>query len=126
MIIQNEINKENVNKMIKMFYAKVIKDEEIGYFFTDILGDDLQNEEWQTHLEILTNFWLTMMGQGGEYNGNPFMPHMALKGLNRDKFSRWLEIFHKVVSKVFNEEIANEFKDRSSMVATNFMRNLGV
>jgi len=126
MIVQDEINQENVEKMVKMFYAKVIKDEEIGYFFTNILGDNLENEHWKEHRETLTNFWLSMMGQGGAYNGNPFMPHTALKGLNREKFSRWLELFHKVVSKIFNEEIASAFKDRSSMVATNFMRNLGV
>lgn len=126
MVAENEINKQNVGKMVKMFYAKVIRDDEIGYIFTDILGDDLQNEHWEEHIETLTNFWLTMLGYSQEYRGNPFAPHMALDGLTREKFARWLEIFHKVVSKVFNEEIANMFKERSSMVATNFMRNLGL
>jgi hemoglobin len=123
---ENEINKENVNKMVKMFYAKVIKDDEIGYFFTEILGDNLQNEQWQKHIEILTNFWLSMTGHGQDYKGNPFMPHMALKGLNKDKFSRWIEMFHKIVSKVYSEEVAKIFKNKGSMVATNFMRNLEI
>ena len=126
MIAQNTINEESVKQMVKMFYAKVIKDEEIGYFFTDILGNNISNEEWAEHIETLTQFWLTMTTGNGKYYGNPFMPHTVLKGLTRSKFQRWIELFHKVVSKVFDEEIAVIFKEKSSMVASNFMRNLNL
>ena len=33
------------------FYAKIRKDTEIGHFFNEVI------EDWNEHLEKLTNFW---------------------------------------------------------------------
>jgi hemoglobin len=49
---------------------------------------------------------------------------MELKGLKRESFERWLELFFETVNDVFEERIAIKFQERSTLIAGNFMRNL--
>jgi len=122
----NEVTKENLRKMVNIFYAKILKDEVVGPFFIEKLGNDLQSDTWQTHLELLTNFWVSITMGDTAYKGNPFAPHMKLQNLSKEAFSRWLELFAETVESVYNPEIANFFKQRSTIIAGNFMRNLGL
>ena len=87
---------------------------------------DLKSDIWQKHITILTNFWYTISHGYGEYNGSPFAPHMQIQGLHKEAFETWLRLFFSSVDKIFTEDIANKFKERSSIIAGNFMRNLGI
>ncbi len=122
----SEVTKENLRTMVNVFYAKVLKDEIVGPFFIEKLGDDLKSDVWQTHLELLTNFWASIAMGDTEYRGNPFAPHLNLQNLSREAFSRWLELFAETVESVYSPEISNFFKQRSTIIAGNFMRNLGL
>ena len=122
----NEITKENLNKLVVTFYTKVLKDETIAPFFIEKLGDDMKSEIWQKHITLLTNFWYTISHGQGEYNGSPFAPHMQISGLSREAFEAWLKLFFSSVDKIYVEEVASKFKERSSIIASNFMRNLGI
>ncbi len=123
---KGQLSKENIKKMVDIFYAKIIKNEKIGPFFISKLGDDLKSETWQVHLELLTNFWSSMMLQDGTYRGNPFAPHLNLGELKEEHFSEWLMLFFQTLDQVFDQSVANTFKERSEMIANNFMRNLSV
>jgi len=122
----SEVTKENLRKMVNVFYAKILKDDIVGPFFIDKLGKDLKSDTWQTHLELLTNFWASIALGDNEYRGNPFAPHLNLPNLSQEAFSRWLELFSETLESVYTPEIANFFKQRSTMIAGNFMRNLGL
>ena len=122
----NEITKENINKLVVTFYTKVLKDEKISPFFIEKLGADMKSEIWQKHITLLTNFWFTISFGRGEYNGSPFAPHMQISGLDRESFERWLKLFFEALDKIYVEDIAIKFKERASIIAGNFMRNLSI
>ena len=123
---EQEITKENIRTMVDVFYAKVLKDEALAPFFIEKLGSDLKSEEWQTHLATLTNFWASLTLGETSYKGQPVKPHMHMQGLEASTFAAWLKLFFETVDGLYVEELAAIFKTRSQMIATNFMRMLGL
>ena len=123
---ENEITKENINRLVVTFYTKVLKNEKIAPFFIEKLGSDMKSDIWKKHIQLLTDFWYTISFGRGEYNGSPFAPHMQIKGLEKESFQNWLTLFFDSLDKIYTEEIAAKFKERSSIIASNFMRNLGI
>jgi hemoglobin len=122
----NEITKENINKLVITFYTKVLKNEKISPFFIEKLGADMKSEVWQKHIILLTDFWYTISFGRGNYNGSPFAPHMQISGLDRESFEAWLKLFFESLDKLYTEDIALKFKERASIIASNFMRNLAI
>ncbi len=122
----NDITKENIETMVLSFYWKILKDDTVGPFFVAKLGDDMSNEYWKPHLELLINFWSSMMLGDGSYRGNPFAPHMSLGELNREVFERWLKLFFETLDEIYEPQVADVFKERSTIIAGNFMRNLRI
>ena len=125
-MLNNEVTKENLNKMVILFYTKILKDELVGPFFIEKLGDNLKNEKWVPHIELLTNFWASIALGDPSYRGNPFAPHLDIQNLSRVAFSRWLELFSETLDTIYEPQIAEQFKQRSTVIAGNFMRNLGL
>ena len=122
----NEITKENINKLVITFYTKVMKNEKISPFFIEKLVPDMKSEIWQKHITLLTDFWYTISFGRGNYNGSPFAPHMQISGLDRESFETWLKLFFESLDKLYTEDIALKFKERASIIASNFMRNLSI
>ena len=124
--MENNITRENIETMVMGFYRRVLKDEMVGPFFVAKLGDDITNEYWEPHLELLVNFWASIALGDTSYKGNPFAPHMYLGELNRKVFEQWLKLFFATLDEVYEVQIADQFKERSRIIAGNFMRNLGI
>lgn len=122
----NEITKENIETMVLSFYRKVLNDDIVGPFFIAKLGDDMNNEYWKPHLELLVNFWSSIALGDISYRGNPFAPHMHLGELSREVFERWLKLFFATLDEAYEPQAADLFKERSTIIAGNFMRNLGL
>ena len=122
----NEITKENIEIMVLKFYRRVLKDDIVGPFFIAKLGDDMTNEYWEPHLELLVNFWSSITLGDTSYRGNPFAPHMYLGELSREVFEQWLKLFFATLDEIYEPRIADLFKERSTIIAGNFMRNLGI
>ncbi len=122
----NEITRENIEMMVINFYRRVLKDDIVGPFFIAKLGDDMSNEYWQPHLKLLVDFWASIALGDPSYRGNPFAPHMSLGELKRETFEQWLVLFYATLDEVYEPQVANQFKERSSIIAGNFMRNLGL
>jgi len=125
-MLNNEVTKENLNKMVILFYTKVLKDEIVGPFFIEKLGDNMKSDTWKVHLELLTNFWASIALGDPAYKGNPFAPHLNIDGISTEAFKRWLELFAQTLDSVYTPEVANSFKQRSTVIAGNFMRNLNL
>ncbi len=125
-MLSNEITRENIETMVLSFYRKILKDDTVGPFFVAKLGDDMSNEYWEPHLELLINFWSSMMLGDGSYRGNPFAPHMSLGELNREVFEQWLKLFFETLDEIYEPQAADLFKERSTIIAGNFMRNLRI
>ena len=120
------VNREHIKTMVIKFYAKVLRDETVGPFFIAKLGDDLESDYWKPHIDILINFWSSMILQDGSYGGNPLAPHFSIGELNHGVFKQWLKLFFETVDEVFIPKLGAEFKERSEIIAGNFMRNLRV
>lgn len=121
-----KITKENINMLVMHFYAKILKDDVVGPIFIAKLGDDMNNEHWILHLESILNFWNSLALGERNYNGNLFLPHTQLGELKRENFERWLKLFAETLDEVYIPNIAEKFKERSMIIAGNFMRNLGI
>ena len=120
------VNREHITTMVIRFYTKVLKDEIVGPFFIAKLSDDLESDSWKLHIELLINFWSSMILQDGSYSGNPLAPHFSIGELNHRVFKQWLKLFFETVDEVFIPKLGAEFKERSEIIAGNFMRNLRV
>ncbi len=120
----NTITKENINGMVITFYTKILKEDgEVAKVFRDKLGEDINSEEWQEHIKILTNFWAMIALQDPEYQGNPMRAHFDLP-LSREKFGSWLVMFFEVIDTMYERDLGMIFKSRAENIASNFMRNL--
>ncbi len=122
----NDITRENIETMVLSFYRKILKDDTVGPFFVAKLGDDMSNEYWEPHLELLINFWSSMILGDGSYRGNPFAPHLSLGELNSEVFEQWLKLFFETLDEIYEPQVADVFKERSTIIAGNFMRNLRI
>ena len=120
------VNREHIETMVIRFYTKILKDNTVGPFFIAKLGDNLESEYWKPHIESLINFWSSISLQDESYTGNPLAPHFSIGELNHGVFKQWLKLFFETVDEVFIPQLGAEFKDRSEIIAGNFMRNLGV
>ncbi|WP_373002943.1 group III truncated hemoglobin [Sulfurimonas sp.] len=125
-MLTSEITKENLNKMVVRFYAKIINDDVVGPFFIEKLGDNLNNNMWKPHIELLTNFWASIALGDQNYRGNPLAPHLQIGGLERATFDQWLNLFFETLESIYEPHVANLFKERSTIIAGNFMRNLRI
>jgi len=120
------ITRETIEEMVMNFYRRVLKDDIVGPFFIAKLGNDMNNEHWRPHLELLVNFWSSIALGDNSYYGNPFAPHLCLGELTRETFEQWLKLFFATLDEVYEPAQADLFKERSTIISGNFMRNLGI
>ena len=126
-MLENEITRENLNKLVVKFYAKVVKDDLIGPMFIDVLGKDMKSETWKVHIQLLTNFWAAIALGDTAYAGSPFAPHVQFSDrLSAVAFERWLQLFSETLNTIYEPHIAELFHARGRNIAGNFMRNLNI
>ena len=121
-----QITRENIAVFVVKFYENILEDKEVGPFFIDILGDDIQNKKWQEHIEILIEFWASMLIKDGDYVGSFFEPHATMQGLKRATFERWLEILDETLEGIYDKRCSQEFRNLGEIISNNFMKNLNL
>ena len=86
---------EEIDEMVRRFYADVAQDDILGPMFNDVARVD-----WSEHLPKLAAFWCrALLGLPG-YSGNPFRAHAdvhAERAFTPAHFERWLSLFHDTV-----------------------------
>ena len=124
--LEQTVNNEIVQRMVKEFYAKIVKDPLVGPFFTDRFGDDIESDVWKVHLELLSDYWAMLMLGENKYQGRPMAPHFDMPGISRKAFEQWLFLFHETVDEIYIPKIGEYFKNQSNDIARRFMLNLGL
>ncbi len=109
---------EDIEKLVRQFYAKVRQDPFIGPIFEKAIGD-----HWEEHLIKIKNFWETLLLGSESYHGRPFPPHMALN-LKPEHFKRWLELFFETSDALYEGRRADEIKMRALNIGRNFLANI--
>ena len=109
-------SREEVSLLVRTFYAKVRQDELLGPIFNGII------EDWEEHLELLTDFWETNLFFQRKYFGNPMSVHVEVDNkcgntITELHFGTWINLWFQTINELFEGETAQ--------IAINRARNMG-
>lgn len=112
-------SRDDIESLVREFYELALRDDVIGYIFTDVARLDLGK-----HLPVIADFW-EMMLLGGEsfpakYGRSPMSAHIDLnerEKLKAEHFDRWLELFGETVDGLFEGPTAELAKIRAAAIA---------
>lgn len=116
-------NREDLLSLMKAFYSRMMKDEQIGYIFTDVANLDLDH-----HLPLLADFWNNALFHTGGYKSNVVQIHKDLNAketLTPEHFKRWLLLLGETIDENYKGEIAEKMKLRASQVGMTMQAKLG-
>ena len=110
-------NRTDVSLLVRTFYAKVRKDHVLGPIFINSIT------EWETHLELLTDFWETQLFLKRLYHGNPVTAHEQVdKKMNHtitsEHFGLWLNLWFETIDALFIGDVAWIAKNRAQKMST--------
>lgn len=107
------IDRASIDRLVSTFYGRAREDDIIGpVFITSV-------EDWDHHIERISEFWSSVILKTGGYDGRPMPPHLRL-GLKGEHFDRWLELFEQTARDIFPPEGAIIFIDRARRIADSF------
>ena len=116
-------NREDLLQLMKAFYSKMMKDEQIGYIFTDVAELDLTH-----HLPLLADFWNNSLFHKGGYKNNVVQIHKNLNDkevLTPEHFNRWQFLLGETIDENFAGEVAEKMKLRASQIGMTIQAKLG-
>ncbi len=108
-------SREDIELLVNSFYAKVIKDETIAFFFNDIA-----KVNWDHHLPKMYSFWETILFGQMTYKGNPMAVHFPVNeiaALEKRHFEQWLKLWKETISERFQGENASMAITKSENIA---------
>ena len=103
------------------FYKKAIDDDILGPFFIHELGDDIEDEDWVEHIDLLADFWLAKMLGENTYYGNFIGAHIKLPHIKKENFQRWVKLFSATADEVYVPDLAERFKKKGLQFSKEFM-----
>ncbi|AZQ63084.1 group III truncated hemoglobin [Flammeovirga pectinis] len=111
-------NRNDVNKMVLSFYARVRKDEVLGSIFNTAIPE----EKWPEHLDKLTDFWYSNLFGVRTFSGNPVQAHiktdnMMNNTMGPEHFERWLALWFSTIESLFEGELAEKAKQVAYNIA---------
>ena len=116
-------NREDLLFLMEAFYSRMMKDEHLGYIFTDVANLDLDH-----HLPLLADFWNNAWFHTGGYKNNVVQIHKDLskkETLQPSHFERWQELLALTIDEHFQGEISEKMKLRAKQVGMTIQAKLG-
>ncbi len=107
-----EVDRAFIGRLVRSFYARVRKDERLGPIFERYIADD-----WEPHLEKMTDFWSSVILKTGAYQGRPVPAHLKLEEVVESDFAIWLGYFRETARELCTPEVAEVFIDRAERIA---------
>ena len=114
--------RQDIIHLIDSFYTKVVKDDLIGSYFTEVVTLDFEK-----HLPVMYNFWESVLLGGTSYKGNPMIKHIQLhqkKALEEKHFNRWLTLWEQTIDEHFTGSVADQAKHRAKSIKSIMMFKL--
>lgn len=93
---QDTITETTIRELVDTFYARVREDAVLSPIFEEKLAG-----KWDTHMPRMYAFWTKVLLGTGEFQSNVFGKHMALTGIEKEHFVRWLTLFRMTAIEVF-------------------------
>ena len=108
----DEVDEQDLARLVARFYATVRADALIGPVFNDAIDD------WPDHLEKLTAFWSSLMLTSGRYKGSPMAAHLKHKAhITPAMFDRWLAIWAGTTSELMAPAAAAALQAKAARIA---------
>lgn len=109
--------RDEVGFLVRAFYAKIRADKEIGPFFNETIDD------WESHLEKLTDFWEMSLFGNRIYDGNPLLAHVEVdrhfqNRISANEFGIWLNYWFEVLDTHFTGRNVDILKERARKIGT--------
>jgi len=98
--------RQHIETLVSSFYRKVLGDEVIGTFFTEVVQLD-----FEVHMPTMYDFWESILLGKQVYKGNPMLKHIALnrqKPMQKPHFDRWLGLWRETVEEQFEGPVAEK------------------
>jgi len=109
-------NREDIFLLVSTFYEKVKKDSMLATFFGSI-------NDWDEHLERLTNFWESSLFLKTKYLGDPLKAHIRVDKdhhhtMTQEHFGQWMNLWYRTVDELYVGEVAQRAKNRARKMST--------
>ena len=106
------IDEESLRELVGQFYARVRADAQLGPVFDDAVHD------WPEHLDLLTDFWSSVMLTSGRYKGRPVPAHQKHAArISPELFDRWLALWDETSDTLMTPEAAAALQDKARRIA---------
>jgi len=114
---QDISTREDIAILVNTFYTKVRGNDLLGPIFNTMIKD------WETHLELLTDFWETNLFFVKKYKGNPLEKHANMDkqfnySINELHFGTWINIWNQTIDTMFEGDLAQLAKSRARNMST--------
>lgn len=110
--------REDILLIMREFYAKLLADESINFYFTKITNVDHHLEH---HFDILATFWEQSLFMKGGYSNNMFQIHKDLHekhAFKKEHFDNWLDHFYTTIDTNFKGNFSEQMKTNAKNMAT--------
>lgn len=107
--------RKDIEILIAKFYTKALKDDKIGYLFTEVAQINLE-----AHLPLLVDFWENILLHPNGYKRNVLQQHLNLhqqSALEPEHFNQWLFLFERTVNELFSGATAQKAINRANSIA---------
>ena len=101
----------DVAMLVNQFYDKVRQDGLLAPVFNSVINDN-----WESHLNRMTDFWSTILLYTKTYKDDPMPKHLPLP-VTKEHFDRWLDLFNQTLDELFEGSIADTAKKRAENIA---------
>jgi len=109
-------SREDLEKIISLFYSKLIEDELLYPFFEEIV----EQGTLEVHLEVIVDFWEDILFHTHKYRNNPMKIHTDFHKkmkFKKEQFALWLSHLHNTIN-THNEGTNSEImKNRATSIA---------
>jgi hemoglobin len=121
-VLRDLTNRDDVEFLVRNFYARAFADPLLGQIFVDVARMDLD-----AHLPVMCDFWQTVLFRAGLYRRNALQVHVhlhAIATLSSQHFARWLALWVATVDDHFAGEKAELAKTQAARIAYSISRRL--
>jgi hemoglobin len=110
--------REDILLIMREFYDKLLVDENVNFYFTEITN---VNKHLEHHFDVLATFWEQSLFMKGGYSNNMFQIHKNLHekhSFKKEHFDIWLKHLFSTIDKHFKGHYAEQMKTNALSMST--------
>ncbi|MBL4762305.1 MAG: group III truncated hemoglobin [Gammaproteobacteria bacterium] len=118
------ITTEQIDTIVRVFYAKIRVHPTLGPIFNGALGTN--TDIWDFHEDKINRFWRNVLFREGNYGVNLMATHMEVPNIKDEHFTQWLALFDTVLHDLLPEETALLFSAKAHKIGSGLRRSVGL